>query len=401
MSPIRACLVAVATCAVSTIAVTGASFSEARAVVRIATQSPLSERYQAQGQALASAVKLAVEQRGRSLSRRGLAVEAVPFDDHGTAPAGVDEARRIAADPAIVAVIGPLNSDVALAVAPIYRDAGLAMISPSATHPALTTRGLTNVFRLCGRDDVQADVAARFIAKTLRARTVYVVHDDTVYGAGNAEWFRSAAQTRGLTIVAFEGAPTETQARELAPLIRAKAPDALYVAGPPELAAPLFTAARRTGVRATFVGADALDSSDLVKQAGDAARGTYYTSVAGPVGVHPQARGFAYDYRKRFGDNPEPFATQAYDAATLVLDTLAKTFRGGTVPSREAMVAALHSTRYMGLTGPIAFDEHGDLRRALYLVMKVTVDDPDDWDDNRELKRLGLVPPRLARERMD
>jgi hypothetical protein len=65
------------------------------------------------------------------------------------------------------------------------------------------------------------------------------------------------------------------------------------------------------------------------------------------------------------------------------------------------MVAALHSTRYMGLTGPIAFDEHGDLRRALYLVMKVTVDDPDDWDDNRELKRLGLVPPRLARERMD
>ena len=397
MSPTRAWRIVVATCAVGLVALAGASFPEARAVVRIATQSPLSERYEAEGRALMSAVKLAVDQHGRALVRHGVAVEVAPFDDRGTASVGVDDARRIVADPAIVAVIGPLDSDVALAVAPIYRDADLAMLTPSATHPALTGRGLTNVFRLCGRDDVQTDLAARFVAKSLRARKVHVVYHDTAYGRGNAELFRAAARDRGLTIVGFDRVPIDADAGAVAPAIRATAPDVLYVAGPPEVAAPLFMAARRAGVGATFVGSDAIDSSELLKRAGEAAQGVYYTSVAGPVGVHPQARGFAYDYRKKFGTNPEPFAAQAYDAAAIVLQTLARVSRVGTMPSRQSVVADLHDSRYMGLTGPIAFDEHGDLRRALYLVMKVTADDPDDWDDNRELKRLGLAPPRVAR----
>ena len=53
----------------------------------------------------------------------------------------------------------------------------------------------------------------------------------------------------------------------------------------------------------------------------------------------------------------------------------------------------MRDTRYMGFSGPIAFDQRGDLRRALYLVMKVTAADPDDWGDNRELKRFGIPPP--------
>jgi hypothetical protein len=56
-------------------------------------------------------------------------------------------------------------------------------------------------------------------------------------------------------------------------------------------------------------------------------------------------------------------------------------------------VAALRDTRHLGYSGPIVFDEHGDLRRALYLVMQVSAREPDDWDDNRELKRLGISPP--------
>jgi len=361
--------------------------------VRIATQSPLSGRSKVQGEGLMLAVKLAVDQLGGVLSKLGLAVEVVSFDDRGETAVGVDEAHRIVADAGTLAVVGPMNSDVALRVAGIYRDADLAMITPSSTHPALTERGLPNVFRMCGRDDVQTDVAARFIEKSLRAKTVYVVHDATTYGRANAEAFREATRRRRLTIVAFEAVPNKADVGRVVAAVSANAPDVLYFAGGYELAGSLLKEGRRSGMTAKFLGSDGVDSSALLEGAGAATEGAYFTSVAGAVSVHPQARGFAYDYWKQFGKNPEPFAVQAFDAAAVVLQALAKASKGQVPPTRQAVIAAMRDTRYMGFSGPIAFDQRGDLRRALYLVMKVTATDPDDWGDNRELKRFGIPPP--------
>ena len=370
-----------------------ASESSPPRVIRIATQSPLSERYLADGQALMLAVRLAVDELGGVLRKYGLAVEVANYDDRASVPAAVDDARSIVADAAILAVVGPLTSDVALEVAPIYRDAGLAMVSPSSTHPDLTDRGMPNVFRVCGRDDVQADLAARFIQQSLRAKKVYVVHDGTTYGRGNAESFRAAAKGRDLPLVAFDVAETALDVPKVAAAIAAATPDVLYFAGGSDIAGPLFREARQAGVAAKFVGSDGIDSSALLQDAGEAAVGAYYTSVAGAVAVHPQARGFTYEYRKAFGKYPEPFAAQAYDATAVVLEAIARAARQPQGASRATVVAALRRTRYLGYSGPVSFDERGDLRRALYLVMKVSASEPDDWDDNRELKRLGLAPP--------
>src|SRR5207244_9928881 len=97
------------------------------------------------------AVRLAVDELGSALEKYGLAVEVANYDDRASVEQAVGDARSIVADADIVAVVGPLTSDVALEVAPIYRDAGLAMVSPSSTHPDLTNPGRPNVFRLCGR----------------------------------------------------------------------------------------------------------------------------------------------------------------------------------------------------------------------------------------------------------
>jgi len=100
------------------------------------------------------------------------------------------------------------------------------------------------------------------------------------------------------------------------------------------------------------VGADGIDSSELVLGAGEAAVGAYYTSVAGAVAVHPQARGFTYQYRKTFDRYPEPFAAQAYDAAAVVLEAIARAARRPAGVSRGTVVAALRQTRYLGYSGP-------------------------------------------------
>src|SRR3546814_9501600 len=68
------------------------------------------------------------------------------------------------------------------------------MISPANTNPVITDRGLPNVNRVCGRDDVQGVVGSEFAAATLKAKSVYIIHDKTAYGQGVAEFFKTRSE---------------------------------------------------------------------------------------------------------------------------------------------------------------------------------------------------------------
>ena len=136
-----------------------------------------------------------------------------------------------------------------------------------------------------------------------------------------------------------------------------------------------------------------MDSSDLTKIAGKAVVGMYYTSVAGPVTVYPQAKQFAQDYKKKFGKNPEPFSAQAYDSTAILLKAIEAAAKGGKMPTRDAVTAAIRDVKYKGITGSVEFDAKGDPKKALYFVLQVASDDPAKWGDNKEVKRLSIAAP--------
>lgn len=357
-------------------------------VIRIATQSPLTGEQAAQGEAIMLGARVAIDDYRSTLRAKGLAVELAPVDDKADVETGVSGAYRIAADATIVGVVGPLNSDVALSVAPVFRAASLAMITPSSTHVALTGVGHGNVFRVCGRDDAQGDLGARFAHESLGAKSVWIANDGSTYGRDVSRFFETGAKQRGMRVLGLDSIGDDVSPA-LVDAIKTATPDVVYFGCYDDRAAGLFKALRAAGVSAAFLGSDGVDSSDLARRAGDAVVDLYYTSVAGPVAVHPQAKGFAWDYKRRFGKKPEPFAAQAYDATAVLLEAIV----AAEPLTREAVVKALGATRYIGYSGIITFDAHGDLRRALYLVMKVGSADPDEWDDNRELKRLAIPPP--------
>jgi branched-chain amino acid transport system substrate-binding protein len=146
-------------------------------------------------------------------------------------------------------------------------------------------------------------------------------------------------------------------------------------------------------VKAKFLGPDGLDSSDLAKIAGKAIVGMYYTSVAGPVTVYPAAKKFADEYKKKYGKNPEPFSAQAYDATAILLQAIEMAAKGGKVPSREAVSAAIRDVKYTGVTGTVEFDPKGDPKKALYFVLQVASADPQKWGENKEVKRLSIAAP--------
>ena len=229
------------------------------------------------------------DQRDRS----GWKVELVPYDDQAKPDVGVSNAKNIIADKDIIGVIGHLNSGVAIPSSEVYKEVNLTMISPANTNPTVTDRGYKSIFRVCGRDDVQGVVGAEFAHGTLKAKSVYIVHDKTTYGQGVAEFFKADAEKKGLKVLGFEGTEEKSNFDPIITPIRAKNPDLIYFGGIYEQAAPFFKQAREKGVKSRFMGPDGMDSSDLTKIAGKAVVGMHYTSVAGPVSVYPQAKAFA------------------------------------------------------------------------------------------------------------
>jgi branched-chain amino acid transport system substrate-binding protein len=365
--------------------------AQGKGTIKIATQSPLSGELAALGEGIKLGTQLALEKFKGPVEKAGFKVELVPFDDQAKPDVGVANAKNIIADKDILVVVGHLNSGVALPSSEVYKEVSLAMISPANTNPLITDRGLPNVSRVCGRDDVQGAVAAEFAIDTLKAKSVYIVHNKNQYGQGIAEFFQAKAKDKKVAVQGFEGTEERANFDPILTPIKAKNPDVIFFGGEYPQAAPMFRQAREKGIKSKFLGPDGMDSTELLKLGGDAVVGMHFTTVAGGVKEYPKAKEFADDYKKKFGKDPEPFAAQAYDSTAIALKALEAAIKeaGGKAPTREAVTKAVRKVKHSGITGNVEFDDKGDPKKATYLIYQVG----KDWKDNKLIKRLEIAAP--------
>ena len=377
--------------AVGLIAAPMSSDAQSKGTIKIATQSPLSGGQAALGEGIKLGTQLAVDKMKGSLEKMGYKVELVPFDDQAKPDVGVANAKNIIADKDIYAVIGHLNSGVAIPSSEVYKEVNVVMISPANTNPTVTDRNLPNINRVCGRDDVQGVVGSEF-AKGQNTKSVYVIHDKTAYGQGIADFFKADAEKKGIKVIGFEGTEEKSNFDPILTPVKAKNPDLIYFGGIYDQGAPFFKQAREKGLKSKFMGPDGMDSSDLTKIAGKAVVGMYYTSAAGPASALPKAKAFVDDFKKKFSKNPEPYAAEAYDATAIALKAIETAAKGGKL-SREDVSTQVRKVKHSGITGDIEFDGKGDRKKALYFVLQVANDDPAKWGENKIVKQLTIAPP--------
>ncbi len=344
-----------------------------KGTIKLAVQAPLSGEQAALGEHVKLGAQLAVEEASKAFKALGYDLVFVPYDDQAKPEVGVANARNIVADPNVLALVGHFNSGVALPASEVYKDAMLAMISPANTATEITDRGYPNVNRVCGRDDVQGPVGARFAAQDLKLKSVYVIHDKTLYGQGVADNFRQEAIKLGLKVLGYDG--TEERAN-FAPMIipmKARNPDLVYFGGIYYQGGLLLKQMREKGVKAAFMGPDGLDSSEMVKITGAQVIGSYYTTVAGPPDAYPETAAFAKKFKQRFGKEVESFGMYGYDAAQVGLKAIEQAIQanGGKKPSRAEVSAAVRKLKnFKGVTGSITFDNKGDPVKAKYFVLQ-------------------------------
>lgn len=123
----------------------------------------LSGTYARIGTEMKQAVELAIEERNAAGGICGARVSPQTADDRSNEKTGEEVARQFCAQADLLGVVGHYSSDISIAAAEIYHKCGLAMITPIASNPALTDRGLANIFRFTNRDEVRRIVLWRSV----------------------------------------------------------------------------------------------------------------------------------------------------------------------------------------------------------------------------------------------
>lgn len=344
--------------------------------VAVATISPLSGGQASLGGAIKNGAEMAINERLKDLEAVGYKVVFKPQDDEAKPEVGTQVAQRLAADKSVIGTVGTLNSGVAKGIIPIFarEGSGLVMVSPANTNPALT-QGNPYYNRIVFKDDYQGPAGARYAAKVLSVKTVYVMHDKTEYGKGLADEFAKEIVKHGVTVLANVGVdegkadygPEATQAT-------AKAADMVYVGGIYDTAGPLFKQIRAKGFQGSFMGGDGLDSGTFLELGGDAVNNSYFTSVSADYKTGT-GKAFFDKYKETYKDDPPAYAVYGYDAMMVILENLVQYGKtnGGKVPTRADFAKQVRGTKdFKAITSTITFDANGDNPSSKVFVFNVT-----------------------------
>ena len=173
-----------AACATDTF---GCAVIKAGDTVKIGMGAPMTGDNAQFGIDISQGATVALEDAG---DVEGFKFELVAEDDGGTPEGGAAVANKLVSDPEVVAIAGHIFSGATDAAMPIYEQAGLPMMSPSATNPPLTQKGSKVFNRLVFTDAAQGKFAAEYLYNKLGIKKLAVMHDGQAYGQGLAEVVR-------------------------------------------------------------------------------------------------------------------------------------------------------------------------------------------------------------------
>lgn len=301
------------------------------------------------------------------------------LDDLCSAEGGQAAAQVIVADPDVVGVIGTTCSAAAVAVSPLISEAGMVMISPSNTSPALTSdlEGTPGngwnpgYLRTSSNDLYQGRAVASFVKEELGLDTAAAIHDGDPFTQGLAQAFKDAYEALGGEMTAFTSVNKgDTDMTAVLTEAAAGQPQALFI--------PIFMP--EGGFIAQQIGGTAgLENTVLIASAAlltdnfmelPESEGVYLSGPDLRFGANRNSRTgktadqLLDDYEEAYGEGPTAgYWAHSYDAATMLLAAVEETaveVDGTLYIDRHALREAVYTTDFGGIIGPLTCDEFGD-----------------------------------------
>jgi branched-chain amino acid transport system substrate-binding protein len=339
-----------------------ADIGQARIV--IATAGPMTGQYAVFGEQMKRGAEMAIKDLNAKGGVLGEQLRLEIGDDTCDPRQAVAVANQFV-NKGVVFVAGHFCSGSSIPASVVYHEEGILQISPASPHPMLTEQGFDNVFRVCGRDDQQGQVAADYVVDNNVGSTIAVLHDNTAYGKELADTFKRQLNARGVQEVMYEAITAgDKDFTALITKMKNAGIDLIYLGGYHTEAGLITCQAHEQGLSAQMISGDALVTDEYWAITGDTGQGTLMTfspdprknEAAAPVVAEFQAQGY------------DPMGCTLYTYAAI--QTWAQAVEKAGSTDFEPVEQALHETQFETVLGTIGFDDKGDVKGASYVMYK-------------------------------
>jgi len=350
--------------------------------VTIGALLPLSGDLQSYGLGSQCAIKLAVQDANKMFASKGIQFQLV-VEDTKTDPNTALQMLQTLYSQGVRFVAGPMASSEVSATMNFAKQNHIIEISQSSTSPALAVPK-PYIFRLVPTDFYQGNAIATLL-KYLGIKRIVIVYRSDTWGQGLSAAIANDSAKYGIQVLGVYGydpsaIPASAQAavQQASAALGSPSPDAALVLVTFEsdgVAAAQAAANDPVLSKVRWFGTDGVAGSTvLVQQAGQAlAKAKFLATIAAPNPNDPHYVNFVQEYKQFCGQSPVAYDPYAYDAAMIIMEAIAKT--GSTDPTviNSVLEQWGKNGTYVGVTGPVYFNQYHDRIYASYLIMGVAI----------------------------
>jgi branched-chain amino acid transport system substrate-binding protein len=311
-------------------------------------------------------IQLAIDQANSGGGVLGKKIALLTEDNQSQAGQTSTIVRKFVTQDKVVAIIGDLTSSATLEGAPIAQAAKIPMVTPLATNPKVTEIG-DYIFRVCFIDEFQGRVMARFALEKLKSKKAATLTDTKQdYSVGLSGFFKETFVNGAGSMVREQSYTSgDTDFRAQLTSIKAAGPDVVFLPGYYPEVGIILKQARQLGITVPFIGCEAWDSPTLIRVAGRAADGCYFSNQFSAGDPTPVVQEFGKVYREKFGNLPDNFAALGYDAANVILDAIKRADSTNSAGIRDAIA---QTKDFPGVSGHITIDAQRNASKPVVIL---------------------------------
>ncbi len=333
--------------------------------LKMAILAPLSGSQPTFGVMTRDGALLAIKEWNAKGGVLGKKITPVVEDSQCTPDPALNAANKVIDQDKVHYIIGEVCSKASIPISEVTSKKKVIQISPTSTNPQVTVDANGKVkpyiFRACFIDPFQGTVGAKFALNTLKAKTAFIMSDQSNdYVKGLAEFFEKAFTAGGGQIVGKENySGKDTDFGAILSKVAAAKPDLVYLPDYYNVVNLVTKQAKEKGITAPFMGGDGWDSADLDLKA---AAGGYFTNHYSPKDPRPEVQNFVKAFGAEYKDDkgnakePDALAALAYDATNLALTAIQQAGADDTDKVQDALM----KITFNGISGKITFDANHD-----------------------------------------
>ncbi len=280
-------------------------------------------------------------------------------DTHSDPQRAVSEFQSLVKEKGAKIVIGGATSDEARALLPVLAKLKVICLSPSASAPDLAKES-EYFFRIFPSDQLEGSRAGRFLYEELKAKKVLLFAGDNAYARGIEPEFRHQyVESLGGTVLARIDVTEEGWQSTAKASLASNPPDAVYVIGYANQILDVLKLLHEAGYKGKICTTSAFYSGKVIQEAGKLAEGVFFPLPPfDRTSQSPYVQAFVTRYMDTYQRAPDVFAAHGYDAMKVVL----KAIEIAHPVETPELNKALHFTEFEGVTGPIRFDDYGEVK---------------------------------------